>query len=166
MSMDRPAGDPGASRRARRRGSRAGRRAGDSGTRDAILVAARGQFADHGYYGATIRGIAAVAEVDPALVHHFYGTKDALFSAAMRLSVVPSQVLTAALAPEARPADGELGEHLVRTALSVWESDQVKETFVGLLRSAVTNEQATVMLREFIADSILGTLARLTGLGD
>ncbi len=149
----------------RRRG-RGGRRAGDSGTSEAILVAARGQFADHGYYGATIRGIAAVAEVDPALIHHFYGTKEALFSAAMRLPVVPSEVLTAALAPEMRPAEGELGEHLVRTALSVWESGQLKETFVGLLRSAVTNEQAAIMLREFIADSILGTLARLTGLSD
>lgn len=160
------AGDAGVSRRAGRRRSRGGRRAGDSGTREAILAAARSQFADFGYYGATIRGIAGVAEVDPALVHHFYGTKETLFSAAMRLPVVPSEVLTAALAPEKRPTHGELGEHLVRTALSVWESGEFKETFVGLLRSAVTNEQAAVMLREFIADSILGTLARLTGLGD
>jgi AcrR family transcriptional regulator len=129
-------------------------------------VAARGQFADHGYNGATIRGIAAIAEVDPALVHHFYGTKEALFSAAMRLPIVPSEALTAALAPERRPAGGELGEHMVRTALSLWESGQVKEAFVGLLRSAVTNEKAGIMLREFVADSILGTLTRLTGLGD
>jgi AcrR family transcriptional regulator len=166
MSSAGPAGGAAAGGHAGRRRSRGGRRAGDSGTREAILAAARGQFADFGYYGATIRGIAAVAEVDPALVHHFYGTKEALFSAAMRLPVVPSEVLTSALAPGKRPADGELGEHLVRTALSVWESGELKETFVGLLRSAVTNEQAAVMLREFIADSILGTLARLTGLGD
>ena len=50
---------------------RTGRRGGDSGTREAILDAARKQFAAHGYGGATIRRIAADAGVDPALVHHF-----------------------------------------------------------------------------------------------
>jgi AcrR family transcriptional regulator len=151
-----------------RRG-RGGRRAGDSGTREAIQDAARAQFAERGYHGATIRAIAAVAEVDPALVHHFYGTKEALFAAAMRLPVVPSEVLTAALAREAWKTGGGdpvagLGEHMVRTALGLWESDQLRETFIGLLRSAVTSEQAAVMLREFIADSILSTVARAAGL--
>jgi AcrR family transcriptional regulator len=148
----------------RTRGRRAGgRRAGDSGTREAIGEAARAQFADHGYHGATIRGIAAAAGVDPALVHHYYGTKEALFAAAMRIPVIPSEVLTAALSGR-EPGGPGLGAHLVRTALTLWESDGIKDTFVGLLRSAVTSDQASVMLREFISDSILGTVARLTGL--
>jgi len=152
----RPAGD-------RRAG---GRRAGDSGTREAIGEAARAQFAEHGYRGATIRGIAAAAGVDPALVHHYYGTKEALFAAAMRLPVVPSEVLSTALTPAGgMPAGPGFGAHLVRTALQLWESDELKETFLGLLRSAVTSEQASVMLREFISDSILGTVARVAGLG-
>lgn len=149
--------------RPRRRGT--GRPAGDSGTREAIGEAARAQFADFGYHGATIRGIAAAAEVDPALVHHYYGTKEALFAAAMRLPVVPSERLTAALSG-GRPGEPGFGAHLVRTALTLWESDELKETFLGLLRSAVTSEQAAVMLREFIADSILGTLVRVAGLGE
>jgi AcrR family transcriptional regulator len=149
-------------RRAGRRNS--GRPVGDSGTRAAIGEAARAQFADFGYHGATIRGIAAAAEVDPALVHHYYGTKEALFAAAMRLPVVPSEVLTAALS-EGTPGQPGFGAHLVRTALTLWESDEVKETFLGLLRSAVTSEQAAVMLREFMSDSILGTVARVAGLG-
>jgi len=140
----------------------AGRRPGDSGTRAAIGEAARAQFADFGYHGATIRGIAAAADVDPALIHHYYGTKEALFADAMRLPVVPSEMLTAALAN--RPDDSGLGAHLVRTALTLWESAEVKETFLGLLRSAVTSEQAGVMLREFIADTILATVAKATGL--
>ena len=86
--------------------ARGGRRAGDSGTREAILDAARRQFADHGYDGLTIRGIAADAAVDPALVHHFYGTKERLFAAAMRLPVVPSEVLTAAFAEVAAGQGG------------------------------------------------------------
>jgi len=146
------------------RGRRAGgRRAGDSRTREAIGEAARAQFADFGYHGATIRGIAAAAEVDPALVHHYYGTKEALFAAAMRIPVIPSEVLTAALSGPV--ADGQgFGAHLVRTALTLWESGGIKETFLGLLRSAVTSEQAATMLREFISDSILSTVARVTGL--
>ncbi|HWF82739.1 MAG TPA: TetR family transcriptional regulator [Streptosporangiaceae bacterium] len=138
---------------------RSGRRAGDSKTSEAILEAARGQFAEHGYNGATIRAIAARAQVDPALVHHFYGTKEALFAAAMRLPVVPSEVLSAALA--SKPGDRGLGELIVRTALTLWETDGVRETFLGLLRSAVTSEDAAIMLREFVAESILGTLVRI-----
>lgn len=164
MTPERPPAAHGGTgrRRAGRRNS--GRPVGDSGTRAAIGEAARAQFADFGYHGATIRGIAAAAEVDPALVHHYYGTKEALFAAAMRLPVVPSEVLTAALS-EGTPGQPGFGAHLVRTALTLWESDEVNETFLGLLRSAVTSEQAAVMLREFMSDSILGTVARVAGLG-
>jgi len=151
-------------RRQRGRGRRAGgRRAGDTGTREAIGEAARAQFADFGYRGATIRGIAAAAEVDPALVHHYYGTKEALFAAAMRIPVIPSEVLTTALSGRAPDRQG-FGAHLVRTALTLWESDGIKETLLGLLRSAVTSEQAAAMLREFISDTILRTVARVAGL--
>ena len=68
-------------------------------------------------------------------------------------------------AAAAAGAEPGFGAHLVRTALQLWESDELKETFLGLLRSAVTSEQAAVMLREFISDSILGTVARVAGLG-
>jgi AcrR family transcriptional regulator len=139
-------------------GRRSGRRAGDSGTRQAILEAARRKFADLGYDGATIRAIAADAGVDPALVHHFYGSKERLFAAAMQLPFIPSEVITAALT-EARPADSTIGEHAVRTALALWESPAVRVPFVGLLRSALTSEQASTMLGEFIGEAILRPLA-------
>lgn len=149
-------------RRAGRR--RAGRPAGDSRTREAILDAARTQFAERGYVGATIRAIAAAAGVDPALVHHYYGTKEKLFAAAMRLPVVPSEVISAALAPAARPDGQALGEQIVRTALTLWESQGLMETFLGLFRSAVADEQAAIMLREFVTESILGSVGRAVGL--
>ncbi|HEU5419559.1 MAG TPA: TetR family transcriptional regulator [Streptosporangiaceae bacterium] len=137
--------------------ARSGRRAGDSGTREAILEAARARFAEHGYDGATIRGIAADAGVDPALVHHFHGSKERLFTAAMRLPVVPSEVLTSAFAEAARRGDlASPGEQLVRTALSVWERPEVLSIFTGLLRSALTSEAAASMFREFITEAILG----------
>src|SRR5216683_7176505 len=142
---------------------RTGRRGGDSGTREAILAAARARFGDLGYDRATIRGIAADAGVDAALVHHFYGTKDQLFAAAMRLPVNPREVLQAAFAPGARGQDQSLGEHLLRTVLGVWAVAEIRATFLGLLRSAPTSEQAVVMLREFLAGAILSPLAEAAG---
>jgi AcrR family transcriptional regulator len=140
-----------------------GRRAGGSGTAEAILAAAREQFGQHGYDRATIRGIAAGAGVDPALVHHFYGTKEALFAAAMRLPVTPGPLLTAALA-EAGPPGESRGEHLVRVALALWETPDVRATMLALVRSAVTGEQAAAMLREFITAAILRQVASAAGL--
>jgi AcrR family transcriptional regulator len=142
------------------RARRSGRRGGDSGTKEAILAAARARFGDLGYDRTTIRGIAADAGVDPALVHHFYGSKEQLFAAAMRLPVNPREVLDAALAGQARGQDQSLGEHLLRTVLGVWEVAEIRATFLGLLRSAPTSEQAVVMLREFLAGAILGPLAQ------
>ena len=128
---------------------RSGRRGGDSGTREAILAAARARFGDYGYDGATIRGIAADAGVDAALVHHFFGTKERLFAAAMRLPVLPSELLAAALAAGAQDPGQSLGEHMLRTVLGAWDVAELRATFLGLLRSAMTSEQAAGMLREF-----------------
>ena len=139
--------------------TKAGRRAGESGTREAILRAARDQFADCGYDGATIRAIAAAAGVDPALVHHFYGTKERLFAAAMQLPVVPSEAITAALADAARSPDETVGHYLVSAALALWDSEELRGSFQALLRSALTSEQAAVMLREFLSEAILRPVA-------
>jgi AcrR family transcriptional regulator len=138
---------------------RTGRRGGDSGTREAILDAARARFAAHGYDGATIRRIAADAGVDPALVHHFFGTKERLFAAAVRLPVVPGELIGSALAAGAGDPGGSLGEHLVMTALSAWDVAEIRDTFLGLLRSAATSEQALIMLREFVTEAIVGRLS-------
>src|ERR687897_3533809 len=80
--------------------ARTGRRPGVSGTREAILDAARRAFAEQGYQRATIRGVAELAGVDPALVHHYFGTKQELFVAAVRLPVNPVEQLTTVLAAE------------------------------------------------------------------
>jgi AcrR family transcriptional regulator len=161
-------GGAGASTGRARRGNqpRSGRRAGDSGTRTAILEAARRQFAANGYDSATIRAIAADAGVDPALVHHFHGSKERLFAAAMQLPVVPSEVIAAALADGSRPPGVSVGEHIARSALTLWEAPGVREAFQGLLKSAVTSEQAAAMLREFLTEAILGPVASLAGQAD
>ncbi len=170
-------GSPGAAGRTEPRGrtgpadrreprGRTGRRGGDSGTRDAILDAARKRFAAHGYDGATIRGIAADAGVDPALVHHFFGTKERLFAAAVRLPLVPGELISSALAASAGGPGRSLGEQLVLTALSAWDVAEIRDTFLGLLRSAATSEQALTMLREFVTDAIVGRLSAAAGTAD
>jgi AcrR family transcriptional regulator len=153
--------------RARRPGSRRrpGRRGGDSGTREAILAAARARFGDLGYDRTTIRGIAADAGVDPALVHHFFGTKERLFAAAMRLPIVPSEMIGAALAPTGRAPGRSLGEHLLSSALAAWSVPETRSAFLGMLRSAVASDRAAAMLREFATEAILGRVAQAASSG-
>ena len=138
---------------------RTGRRPGESGTREAILEAARRAFADRGYEGATIRDIAAWARVDPALVHHFYGSKEQLFTAAMDLPFRPSEIIPTLL--EGGPEG--LGERILRLFLTIWDQPGVSP-FVALLRSASSNERAAAMLREFISKEVIGRVARSLGL--
>ena len=45
-------------------------------------MAARERFAADGYERATIRAIAADAEIDPSMVMRYYGNKEKLFAAA------------------------------------------------------------------------------------
>jgi AcrR family transcriptional regulator len=129
---------------------RSGRRPGKQGTREAILDAAREAFAERGYDGASIRLIAAGAGVDPALVHHYFGTKHQLFLDAMQAPFDPMQVLPQVLA--AGP-DG-VGERLVRTMMRVFDSG-AGGAVAGLFRSAVGNELIARMLREFFTRQIM-----------
>lgn len=130
---------------------RSGRRAGESGTREAVLEAARDRFAEFGYDGATIRAIAADAGVDSALVHHFYGTKEQLFAEAVGFPAVPSEVVTKAM----EGGISKLGDSVIRAVLKLWEADNGAERIAALLRSAVANETAMRMLREFLTSAIL-----------
>lgn len=137
--------------------ARTGRRpGGNSGTQDAILEAARAAFSESGYDGATIRGIAGKAGVDPALVHHYFGTKERLFAATMELPFDPTVIIPALVEPG---VDG-LGERIVRMLLSVWDGAGPYNPFVALLRSAVTHERAATMFREFATKAIFAHIVR------
>ncbi len=134
--------------------ARTGRRPGNQDTREVILAAAREAFADRGFDGASIRAIATTAGVDPALVHHYFGTKDQLFLDAMQVPVDPGAAITSALAGG---RDGA-GERLLRTMLMVWDSP-VGTAAAAMVRSAVSNETFARLLREFIKRRILRHIA-------
>src|SRR5207247_1318606 len=87
---------------------------------------------------------------DPALVHHYFGAKDQLFLAAMQAPIDPAKVVPLVVAGG---LDG-IGERLVRTFLSVWDSP-AGSTAAALLRSAVTHDWSARMLREFVTTQIL-----------
>jgi AcrR family transcriptional regulator len=135
--------------------ARTGRRPGNQDTREAILVAAKQAFADRGYDGASIRQIATGAGVDPALVHHYFGTKDQLFVATMEIPVNPAEVVPKVVAGG---PDG-VGERLVRTFLSVWDSP-AGTSAAALLRSALSHDWSARMLREFLTSQILGKIVQ------
>ncbi|MER5674381.1 TetR family transcriptional regulator [Pseudonocardia alni] len=136
--------DPGASPRRR------GRRSGGADTRAGLLAAARAEFADRGFDGATVRRIAERAGVDPAMVNHWFGGKEKLFTAAMSLPVDPGEIRGLVLEG---PVDG-LGERIVRGFLSVWDPGD-GGAMAALLRSVAAHDVAARMLREFVGGMVL-----------
>jgi AcrR family transcriptional regulator len=141
-----------------RQTKRTGRRAGDSGTRDAIAAAARRQFGRAGYDATTIRAVAKEAGVDPALVLHFFGSKDQLFAACVQWPFDPSVELPAVIAGGA----DEAGRRLVALFLKTWDAEDGRNPIVALLRAAMSQETAERQLRTFLESQILGPL--VTGL--
>ncbi len=136
-----------------------GRRPGSEDTRELIVDAARVEFAGQGYDGTSLRAVARRAGVDPALVHHYFEGKASLFAAIMQVPVDPSALIDGVLAG---PRD-EVGETLVRTFLTVWDSPEGQPRLVALVKSAVTHEDAAKLLREFLSREVFGRVtARLT----
>ncbi|BCJ40641.1 TetR family transcriptional regulator [Actinoplanes ianthinogenes] len=140
---------------------RTGRRPGNPDTRESILDAARTAFADKGYDGASIRAIATGAGVDPALVHHYFGTKDKLFLAAMQAPMDPLEVIDAATDGDR----GEVGIRFVRLFLRIWDGPG-GAAGVALLRSAVGTEWTTKLFREFVVSQILRRAVPKLGLDE
>lgn len=138
---------------------RSGRRPGDSGTRQAILDAARHSFGELGFARTTIRGVARAAGVDPALVHHYFGSKEDLFACALELPVDPAAMVPMVLA---EGLDG-VGERIVRTFLGIWDATPGQGPMLALLRSAVSDQRAAASLRDFLTRVVLRPLAEAAG---
>lgn len=135
--------------------TRRGRRPGNPDTRNAILAAARGAFAANGFSATSIRAIAGAAGVDPALIHHYFGSKDALFLATVEIPVDIGSVVDAIIAG---PRD-TLGLRLATTVLGVWESP-AGLGFAAALKSAITDPAIARMVREFLSNSIIYRILR------
>ncbi len=137
-----------------------GRRPGGPDTRGQILGAAREAFAHKGFGGTTIRGVAAAAGVDASLVHHYFGSKDDLFIAALEMPADPRSVVPMVFADG---VDGA-GERLLRVFLSVWEDPEARLPLVALVRTSLGEAGPVNLLREGVLRMVFGSLREvLTG---
>jgi len=139
-----------------------GRRPGGADTRAAIIEAARKAFAAKGYDKASMRGIAREAGVDPALVHHYFEGKAALFAETLDVPVNPAELIERITAGDV----DRLGWRIVETFLTVWEPPDRHDALVALVRSSMTSEEAARMLREFLGREVFGRIAASTGVAD
>ncbi|HET6940457.1 MAG TPA: TetR family transcriptional regulator [Nocardioides sp.] len=131
-----------------------GRRPGSPDTRAEILARAQELFAAQGYAGTSVRAIATAAGVDAALVHHYFGSKDDLFLAALQAPLDPREVLLPV-------ADGGLegaGERLLRTFLTVWDDEATRLPLLALVRRVFDPEG-----RQLVRDGFMQMVLRPFG---
>jgi AcrR family transcriptional regulator len=119
-------------------------------TKAVILAAARERFAESGYERATIRAIAADANIDPSMVMRYFGNKDQLFAAAADFDL--------AIPDLSDVGQDELGARLVSHFVNRWERD---EALIVLLRSGATNTEAAQRMREIFSAQLLPVIARV-----
>jgi AcrR family transcriptional regulator len=138
---------------------RRGRRPAGADTRTALLNAAREVFIEQGYEGATVRAIARRADVDPAMVNHWFGGKEGLFAKAVLQLPVDPHTLVSQLV-DGDPAT--LGERIVRRFLTVWDSSGGGQ-FAALVRSVASHELAVQGLRDLFLKQIFARMAAAVG---
>jgi AcrR family transcriptional regulator len=127
---------------------RPGRPPGTSDTRDRILVNARELFARNGIGNTSIRAIAVASDVDAALVHHYFGTKEQLFAAAVHIPIDPMQVI----GPMREVPLEQLGLTLPSLLLPLWDSE-LGSGFIATLRSLLAGDDVS-LIRSFFQDVI------------
>ncbi|GAA3893842.1 TetR family transcriptional regulator [Streptomyces lacrimifluminis] len=131
--------------------------------RDRILAAAREEFAERGYDKTSVRGIAKAAEVDPALVHHYFGTKEQVFEASIAGAMGP--LLEAPGSIVEGPLD-DVGERLARFFFGIWETPATRKALLAIVRSAMNNEAAAGVFRRIVSTQVLRRIAGRLDLPD
>ncbi len=115
------------------------------------MDAAAAHFATHGYQATTIRGIAAAAGVDSALIRHYYGSKDDLFAATLHFA--PEALSRVAVAASGDP--DHLGQRIVSAYIGLWEDPITATPLLAAVRTAVSSEGGAALMREFLRTRML-----------
>jgi AcrR family transcriptional regulator len=134
----------------------AGRRPGNVDTKSAIVEAAKRVFAAKGYDGASLRAVAREAEVDPALVHHYFDGKAALFVAAMALPFDPRSVPMheQAVSSESDIASNP-GTMVITAFLSMWDhAEGTGSSFASCVAGMAASTSVADAMREFVAERV------------
>jgi AcrR family transcriptional regulator len=138
---------------------RRGPRPAGTDTREAILEAARQQFAEVGYGRTTLRSVGAAADVDPRLVLHYFGSKQELFLHAVQLPVDPDVLLP-------RIFDGDeagIAERVAWALLSVLESPETRQPALAIVRAAASEPEAAEAIRRVLTERLLTPLTERIG---
>lgn len=117
-----------------------------------ILAAARDEFAEHGWAGTAIRAVARTADVDPALIYHYFGSKEGLLDAA---TTPPQKWLDAVAATWATPK-ADLGRQLIRTVLDTWTDDEVGPILRAVVLTAAHEDKTREKLRLIVERGLIG----------
>lgn len=119
-------------------------------TKAVILAAAKERFAQSGFERATIRAIAADANIDPSMVMRYFGNKDQLFAAAADFDLD---------FPDLAGVDSdEMGARMVTHFMNRWERD---EALIVLLRSSTTNADAAARMQAIFAAQLLPAITKV-----
>jgi AcrR family transcriptional regulator len=128
-------------------------------TRDAIAAAAATLFAEQGFDRASVRAIARQAGVDPALVTHYFGSKQRLFVEVSRFPIDPQLLVEQVVSGE---RDG-VGLRLATLMLGVLESAEGRQRVTGMVRAAATEPAAAAAMRHLIETGVVGPIAHALG---
>lgn len=136
-----------------------GRRPGNASTREEIVEEARRQFGEFGYRRTTLRGIARGAGVDPRMILHFFGSKQALFTSTIELPFEPEVAFEILFAEGA----AGIGQRVAEFILSILDDPRGRSTVTGIIRAAVSEPEAAALVRELLTQRLLTPLARQVG---
>lgn len=136
-----------------------GRRPAGSGTRDAIIEAAREQFGALGYRGTTLRSVGAAAGVDARLVLHYFGSKQQLFIESVRLPVDPVQFMGQLF----ESGTGSIGQRAARMLLSILDETESRQAVVGIIRAATSEAEAAQLIRQVLTERLLAPITKHIG---
>jgi AcrR family transcriptional regulator len=126
-----------------------------------ILKVATKLFATLGYEKTTIRLVADQAEVDPKLVMHYFGSKEALFAASMKIPAEATKALKLLkLVPRA-----QWGRSIAEI-VTLKGKGFSNPTLVGIIRASATEPVAAEIIRDFFSKQMMQPMIETLGLED
>jgi AcrR family transcriptional regulator len=103
-----------------------------------------------GYDRATMRSIASAAGVDPALIVHFFGSKEGLFR---EVTALPAE-LEAVMRSIAESPREEVGRRFAQAVVAMLENPVTRTVVLARIRSAASHAEAAELVRELVSHDI------------
>jgi AcrR family transcriptional regulator len=142
-----------------------GRRAGNADTKAQIVKTAQVLFAKQGLDQTTMRQIASKAEVDPALIVHYFKTKQQLFIESVAPIINAHRANTIGRAFDDAKRD-EMGQKLAEAFVATMTNNTIRPLLLSLIRSMTSDGEAAKILRNFADKSVIHDIEKYTSAPD